>query len=186
MLFDNIFGFAKNSAGLFSVKPGTAESQPAADVDFEDVTEDAYDDKSTDLFINGIHGASSQAKVVREQSPEARVIMGILGSFIQTTKDSAHAESQSAHASSVSGTASAGMKKASETVKKEDGLQKNENLREKPDRGAYAKAPEAPNPPKAAEPPKAPRAAAETPQTLGETKTAKTTETTTEKPSGSQ
>ncbi|WP_346766062.1 hypothetical protein [Streptomyces sp. A0642] len=183
MVFDNIFGFAKGSAALFSVKPGNTESQPAADVDFEDVAQDAYDDKSTDLFINDLHGASSRAKVVREQSPEARVIMGILGSFIQTTKDSAHTQSQSAHAGTVSGTASTGMAKASETMKKEQGLQKNGGLQNNPDRAAYAKAPEAPKAPKAAEPPKPPPAAAETPQKLGETKT---TETTIEKPAGSQ
>ncbi|MEU7280107.1 hypothetical protein AB0A69_15160 [Streptomyces sp. NPDC045431] len=183
MVFDNIFGFAKNSAGLFSVKPGEADAQSDADVDFEDAEEGAYDDKSTSLFVHSVHGASSRAKVVQEQSPEARVIMGILGSFIQTTRDSAHTQSQSAHAGSVSETASAGMAKAKETVKKEDGLQKNEDLQEKPDKAAYTKAPKAPEAPKAAEPPKPPQAAAETPQKLGKTTT---TETTTEEPSGSQ
>lgn len=183
MVFDNIFGFAQNSAGLFSVKAGEAASQPAADVDFEDAQEDTYDDKSTSLFIHAIHGASSRAKVVQEQSPEARVILGILGSFIQTTRDSAGTQAQYAHAGSVSETASAGMKKASETVKQEDGLQKNEDLQANPDKSLYTKAPKPPEAPKAAEPPKAPPAAAETPQKLGPTKT---TETTTEKPSGSQ
>ncbi|MBM7169322.1 hypothetical protein JQK87_13020 [Streptomyces sp. G44] len=183
MVFDNIFGFAKNSAGLFSVKPGNAESQPAANVDFEDVTEDAYDDKSTDLFINGIHGASSRAKVVREQAPEARVIMGILGSFIQTTKDSVQTQKDSPHAGTVSGTASDGMAKAKETVKEEDGLQKHGGLQSNPDRAAYAKTPEAPKTPQAAEPPKPPPVTAETPQKLGETKK---TETTAEEPSGPQ
>ncbi|UBI40968.1 hypothetical protein K7I03_04730 [Streptomyces mobaraensis] len=198
MVFGNIFGFAQSSAGLFSVKTGAAESQPGADVDFEDAQEDTYDDKNTSLFVQSIHGASSRAKVVREQSPEARVIMGILGSFIQTTKDSARTQSQHAHADSVSGTASAGMSKASETVKREKGLQKNEDLQDKPDKEAYAKAPKAPEPPTAAPPPKAPPAAAEPPQKLGETQTTKTTETTktiettettettTEEPSGSQ
>jgi hypothetical protein len=183
MVFGNIFGFAQNSAGLFSVKAGAAESQPDTDVDFEDAQEDTYDDKNTSLFVHSIHGASSRAKVVQEQSPEARVILGILGSFIQTTRDSARTQAQHAYADSVSGTASAGMSKASETVKREDGLQKNEDLQDKPDKEAYAKAPKAPEPPKAAEPPKAPQAAAETPQKLGKTKT---TETTTEEPSGSQ
>lgn len=182
MVFDNIFGFAQSSAGLFSVKPGEAESQPDADVDFEDAEEDTYDDKSTSLFTHSVHGASSRAKVVQEQSPEARVIMGILGSFIQTTQASAHTLGQSPHASSVSDTASAGMAKAKETVKREDGLQKNEDLQDKPDKAAYAKAPKAPEAPKAAEPPKAPQAAAETPHKLGKT----TTETTTEESSGSQ
>ncbi|MEV6759920.1 hypothetical protein AB0N16_04565 [Streptomyces sp. NPDC051105] len=183
MVFDNIFGFAQNSAGLFSVKAGEAESQPAADVDFEDAQEDTYDDKSTSLFTHAIHGASSRAKVVQEQSPQARAILGILGSFIQTTRDSAGTQAQYAHASSVSGTASAGMKKASDTVKNEDGLKKNKDLEDTPDKSAYSKAPKSPEEPKAAAPPKAPPAAAETPQKLG---TTKTTETTTEKPSGSQ
>ncbi|MFF0008527.1 hypothetical protein ACFYQT_34520 [Streptomyces tibetensis] len=183
MVFDNIFGFAQSGAGLFSVKAGAAESQPGADVDFEDAQEDTYDDKDTSLFVHSIHGASSRAKVVQEQSPEARVILGILGSFIQTTQDSARTQAQHAHADSVSGTASAGMSKASETVKREDGLQKNQDLQDKPNKEAYAKAPKAPEPPKAAEPPKAPQAAAEPPQKLGKTKT---TETTTEEPSGSQ
>lgn len=186
MVFDNIFGFAQSSAGLFSVKAGEAEAQPDADVDFEDAAEDTYDDKSTSLFIHAIHGATSRAKVVQEQSPEARVIMGILGSFIQTTRDSAGTQAQYAHAGSVSDTASAGMTKASERVKREDGLQKNEDLQANPDKGAYAKAPQAPGAPKAAEPPRAPQAAAETPQKLGKTGTTETTETTTEGPSGSQ
>ncbi|MDT0567714.1 hypothetical protein RM704_09565 [Streptomyces sp. DSM 3412] len=180
MVFKNIFDFAQNSAGLFSVKAGEAESQPAADVDFEDAREHTYDDKSTSLFIHSIHGASSRAKVVQEQSPEARVILSILGSFIQTTGDSARTQAQHAHASSVSDTASAGMAKASETVKGEEGLQKNGQLQDNPDKEAYAKAPKAPDAPKAAQPPKAPQTTAETPQQLGET------ETTTKKPSGSQ
>jgi hypothetical protein len=183
MVFKNIFDFAQSSAGLFSVKTGNGESQPNADVDFEDAKEDTYDDKNTSLFINAIHGASSRAKVVQEQSPEARVIMGILGSFIQITRDSADTQSEYAHASSVSDTASAGMTKAKEKVKEEDGLQKNKDLQDKPDKEAYAKAPKAPEAPKAAEPPKAPQAAAETPQKLGKTET---TETTTEEPSGSR
>jgi hypothetical protein len=183
MVFDNIFGFAQNSAKLFSVQAGAAESQPGADVDFEDAEDDTYDDKNTSLFVHSIHGASSRAKVVQEQSPEARAVLGFLGSFIQTTQASARTQSQHAHADSVSGTASAGMSKASETVKREDGLQKNEDLQDKPDKEAYAKVPKVPEAPKAAEPPKAPQAAAETPQKLGKTET---TETTTEEPSGSQ
>ncbi|MEU4797845.1 hypothetical protein [Streptomyces sp. NPDC023327] len=182
MVFNNIFGFAEDSAALFSVKPGNTDSRRAADTDFEDVAEGAYDDKSADLFINDLHGASSRAKVVREQSPEARVIMGILGSFIQTTKNSAQTEKDSAHAGTVSGTASAGMAKAKETVKEEDGLQKHGGLQSDPDRAAYAKTPEAPKTPKAAEPAEPPSATAKAPQRLGETKK---TETTTEGPSSS-
>ncbi|MFG3509422.1 hypothetical protein ACGF5F_28425 [Streptomyces sp. NPDC047821] len=183
MVFNSIFGFAESGAGLFSVKAGEAESQPDADADFEDAEEDAYDDKSTSLFTHSIHGASSRAKVVQEQSPEARVILDILRSFIQTTGDSARAQRQSAHADSVSESASAGMAKAKETVKNEDGLQKNGDLQDKPDKAAYAKAPKAPEAPKAAEPAKPPQVAAETPQKMGKTTT---TETTTEGPSGSQ
>jgi hypothetical protein len=179
MVFGNIFDFAQNSAGLFSVKTGNAESD--ARVDFEDAEEGAYDDKSEALFSDAIHGASSRAKVVREQSPEARVILGFLGSFIETTKASARTQSESDHAGSVSDTASGGMAKAKETVKKEDGLQKNDKLQDEPDRDSYAKAPKAPEAPKAAEPPKAPQATAETPQKLGKTNTS---ETTAEEPSG--
>lgn len=180
MVFDNILGFAQNSAGLFSVKADEGDAQPGADVDFEDAEEDTYDDKSKSLFIHAIHGATSRSKVVQEQSPEARVILGILGSFIQTTRDSAGTQAKHAHASSVSDTASAGMTKASERVKKEDGLQKNEDLQAEPDKEAYAKAPQASGAPKAAQPPKSPQATAETPQKLGKT------EPTTEGPSGSQ
>jgi hypothetical protein len=190
MVFGNIFGFAHESAGLFSVKTGKAESQQDADadvedakkpVDFEDAKWDTYDDKSTSLFGDAIHGASSRAKVVREQSPEARVILGILSSFIQSTQASARTQSESDHASSVSTAASGGMTKAKETVKEEDGLQKNDKLQDTPDRDSYAKAPKAPEAPKAAEPPKAPQTTAETPQKLGKTNTS---ETTTEEPSG--
>jgi hypothetical protein len=193
MVFGNIFDFAKNSAGLFSVKSGKAESQQDADadvedakkpVDFEDAKWDTYDDRSTSLFGDAIHGASSRAKVVQEQSPEARVILGILSSFIQTTQASARTQSESAHASSVSTAASDGMTKANEKVKQQQeeyGLQKNDKLQANPDRASYAKAPKAPEAPKAAEPPKAPQATAETPQKLGKTKTS---ETTTEEPSG--
>ncbi|MFF1724314.1 hypothetical protein [Streptomyces sviceus] len=181
MVFGNIFGFARESAGLFSVKAGNDESD--ARVDFEDATEGAYDDKSDALFTHAIHGASSRAKVVREQSPEARVILGFLGSFIDTTKASAGTQSESDHAGSVSTAASGGMTEAKKTVKKEEGLQKNDKLQDKPDRDSYAKAPKGPEAPKAAEPPKAPQATAETPHKLGETKTM---ETTTEEPSGPQ
>ncbi|MEV5320111.1 hypothetical protein AB0K92_21070 [Streptomyces sp. NPDC052687] len=183
MVFDNIFGFAQNSAGLFSVRGGTAGPPPDADVDFEDAEEGAYDDKSTSLFTDAIHGASSRAKVVQEQSPEARVILGFLGSFIRTTQASARTQSESPHAGSVSDAASDGMGKANEKVKQqgeEHGLRRSEKLQADPDRDAYSKPPKAPEAPKAAEPPRAPQATTETPQKLGET------QTTTENPSGSQ
>ncbi|MGW0310621.1 hypothetical protein [Streptomyces flavidovirens] len=176
MVFNNIFDFASTGAGLFSVKTDKADSQPSVD-DFEDVEEAAYDDKSISLFSNAIHGASSRAKVVQEQSPEARAVLGFLGSFIQTTRASAgtqkgqHAE----NLSSVSTAASDGMKNASKTVEDHSGLQKDEDLETRPKKSDYTKAPKAPEAPKAAEAPAAPPATAEVPKTLGETKTAKAT-----------
>ncbi|OQD56689.1 hypothetical protein BM536_008375 [Streptomyces phaeoluteigriseus] len=184
MVFDNIFNFANQGAGLFSVTTEGTKRQPGADVDFEDSEEDTYDDKSTSLFNNAIHGASSRAKVVQEQSPEARAVLGFLGSFIQTTQTSAEAQAQYAgNASSVSDAASDGMKKASEKVREEDGLQKNKDLEKTPDKSVYAKAPKAPEAPRAAEAPAAPKPTAEVPKTLGETRT---TEATAQNPSGSQ
>ncbi|MGA5207987.1 hypothetical protein [Streptomyces variegatus] len=183
MVFDNIFKFANQGAGLFSVTTDRARPQPGVDVDFEDAEEDTYDDTSTSLFSNAIHGASSRAKVVQEQSPEARAVLGFLGSFIQTTQASAGTQAQHAHAHSVSEAASAGMKKSSETVRTDSGLQKDEDLETRPKKSDYTKAPKAPEAPKAAEPPATPKATAEVPKTVGETKTTKTTD---EKPSGSQ
>ncbi|MFF8447654.1 hypothetical protein ACF06Q_08135 [Streptomyces leeuwenhoekii] len=175
MVFDNVFGFVKHSAERFS-----AETQPKAK-DFEDTEEDAYDDKSMSLFNNAIHGTSSRARVVREQSPEARAILRFLGEFIQIAQESAGKQAQDTQdADSVSKAATDSMQKGSETVRNEDGLEKNKDLRDMPDKKDYAKAPEPPAPPQAAEPPKAPKATAETPPTLGESKA------TTEKPSGSQ
>ncbi|MFI6038125.1 hypothetical protein ACIBBD_29065 [Streptomyces sp. NPDC051315] len=184
MVFHNIFGSAITGTGLFAVTTDSSKQQWGADVDFEDSVDGTYDDKSTSLFSNAIHGASSRAKVVQEQSPEARVILGFLGSFIQTTKDSA--ETQSTYASeagSVFTSASEGMQDARSNIPKDDGLQKNSDLKEKPQRGDYAKAPKTPEAPQAAEAPAAPKATAETPQTLGETKKATTA---TGEPSGSQ
>lgn len=89
MVFGNIFNSAGRGAGLFSVTTDGAKPQPGAGVDFEDADDDTYDDTTTSLFTSDIHGANSRAKVVREQSPEARAILGFLGSFIQTTQASA-------------------------------------------------------------------------------------------------
>ncbi|GGS56346.1 hypothetical protein [Streptomyces violaceus] len=165
MVFGNIFNFADNSAGLFSVTTNKEKPQPAADVDdFEDVDDDAYDDKSTSLYNNAIHGASFRAKVVREQSPEARAVLGFLGSFIQTTQQSAGTQATYAqNPGSVSTAAAGGMHKASETVTEHEGLKKNEDLESKPKKSDYTKPPKAPEAPKAAEPGKAPKAGAEKP-----------------------
>lgn len=163
MVFDNVFGFASKGAGLFSVTTDGAKPQPGADVDFEDADDGTYDDTSTSLFNSAIHGASSRAKVVQEQSPEARAILGFLGSFIQTTQASAGAQAQYAqNPSSVSTAAAAGMQESSTTVTEHSGLRKNEDLEDNPKKSDYAKAPKAPETPKA-EAAKAPKATAETP-----------------------
>ncbi|MEU3350889.1 hypothetical protein [Streptomyces sp. NPDC037389] len=163
MVFENIFTSASKGAGLFSVTTDGTKPQPGAGVDFEDADDGTYDDTSTSLFSNSIHGASSRAKVVQEQSPEARAILGFLGSFIQTTQASAGAQAQFARdPGSVSTAAAAGMKESSATVKETDGLKKNEDLEDRPKKSDYAKAPKAPETPKV-EAPKAPKATAEKP-----------------------
>ncbi|MEU2120103.1 hypothetical protein ABZ567_31705 [Streptomyces sp. NPDC016459] len=165
MVFKNIFGAAGDSAGLFSVNTSKAKPRPAAGVeDFEDVEADAYDDTSTSLFNNAIHGASFQAKVVREQSPEARAMLGFLGSFIQTTQQSAVKQADYAQdPGSVSTAAEDGMRKARETVEKHEGLQKNPDLESKPTKSEYTKAPKPPEAPKAEKPGKPPQTSAEKP-----------------------
>ncbi|MEU2542790.1 hypothetical protein [Streptomyces iakyrus] len=158
MVFDNIFNSAGKGAGLFSVTTDGRKPQPGAGVDFEDADEETYDDTSTSLFDNAIHGASSRAKIVQEQSPEARAILGFLGSFIQTTQASARAQAEYAKdPGSVSTAASDGMKKSSTTVTEHSGLQKDEELEDRPQKSDYAKAPKTP------ETPKAPKATAEKP-----------------------
>ncbi|MEU2458262.1 hypothetical protein ABZ604_11690 [Streptomyces sp. NPDC012473] len=162
MVFKNVFDSAGTGAGLFSVTTSGDKPQPGAGVDFEDADEDTYDDTTTSLFISGIHGASHRAKVVQEQAPEARAILGFLGSFIQTTQ--ASAGTQAAYAQdpgSVSTAAAAGMEKSSETVTQHGDLQKDEGL-QAPKKSDF-KAPDAPASPTAEEPPKAPKATAEKP-----------------------
>ncbi|MGI5335977.1 hypothetical protein ACQEVS_00550 [Streptomyces sp. CA-181903] len=162
MVFHNVFDFGDRSAGLFSVRTG-AKAQPGADVDFEDADDDTYDDKSTSLFDGAIHGASSRAKVVQEQSPEARVILGFLGSFIRTTQESAGAQAQFAKdAHSVSTAAADGMQRSSSTVKGDPDLRKDEDL-QMPRKSDYAKAPKTPEAPKAPDAGKAPKATADDP-----------------------
>ncbi|MFJ2215249.1 hypothetical protein ACIQVO_30650 [Streptomyces sp. NPDC101062] len=150
MVFDNVFNFAGRGAGLFSVTTDGARPQPGAGVDFEDADDDTYDDTSTSLFNSAIHGASSRAKIVQEQSPEARAILGFLGSFIQTTQASAGAQAQYAqNPSSVSTAASAGMQESSATVTEHGGLQRNEDLEANPKKSDYTQPPKAPETPKA-------------------------------------
>ncbi|MCX4632941.1 hypothetical protein [Streptomyces sp. NBC_01443] len=152
MVFDNIFNSAGRGAGLFSVTTDGAKPQAGAGVDFEDADDDTYDDTSTSLFTSEIHGANSRAKVVQEQSPEARAILGFLGSFIQTTQASAGAQAQYAqNPGSVSNAASAGMQESSATVTEHSGLQKDEDLENRPKKSGFSKAPEA-KAPKASKP----------------------------------
>ncbi|MEU5416223.1 hypothetical protein [Streptomyces clavifer] len=162
MVFNNIFGSAGKGAGLFSVVSDRDKAQPGAGVDFEDADDDTYNDTSTSLFSSAIHGASDRAKIVQEQSPEARAVLGFLGSFIQTTQASADAQAAYAqNPSSVATAAAAGMQESSATVTEHSDLQKDEDL-EKPKKSDF-KAPKAPAAPKAEEPPKAPKATAEKP-----------------------
>ncbi|MFH9616696.1 hypothetical protein [Streptomyces pratensis] len=162
MVFNNIFGSAGKGAGIFSVIADRDKAQPGAGVDFEDADDDTYDDTSTSLFTSAIHGASNRAKIVQEQSPEARAVLGFLGSFIQTTQASADAQAAYAqNPGSVATAAAAGMQESSTTVTEHGDLQKDEDL-EKPKKSDF-KAPKAPAAPKAEEPPKAPKATAEKP-----------------------
>ncbi|MFF5157883.1 hypothetical protein ACFY3N_16790 [Streptomyces sp. NPDC000348] len=164
MVFDNIFDSAGKGAGLFSVTTDSTKPQPGEGVDFEDSDDDTYDDTSTSLFNNAIHGASSRAKIVRETSPEARAVLGFLGSFVQTTRATAGAQAQYAQdPGSVSRAASAGMQEASATVTEHSGLKKDEDLESRPKKSDYTQAPGTPETPKAPEAPKAPRATAEKP-----------------------
>lgn len=161
MVFDNIFRFAGQGAGLFSVTTDRAKQQPGEGVDFEDAYDDTYDDTSTSLYTSAIHGASSRAKIVQEQSPEARVVLGFLGAFIHNTQASADAQAQYAQKpSSVSTGAAAGMEKSSETVTGRSDLKKPEGLKDMPTKDECtqpkAKTPEAKEP-------KAPKATADKP-----------------------
>ncbi|MEV7844884.1 hypothetical protein [Streptomyces cyaneofuscatus] len=153
MVFDNVFNFAGRGAGLFSVTTDGTKPQPGAGVDFEDADDNTYDDTTTSLFTSGIHGGSAQGKIVREEAPEARAILGFLGSFIQTTQASAGAQSQFAQSpGSASSAASASMQESSATVTEHSGLQKDEDLESKPKKSDFTKPPKAPETPKAAKP----------------------------------
>lgn len=164
MVFDNIFNSAGKGAGLFSVTTDGTKSRPGEGVDFEDSDDDTYDDTSPSLFNNAIHGASSRAKIVQETSPEARAVLGFLGSFIQTTQASAGAQAQYAqNPGSVTEAASAGMQEASATVAGNGDLQKDQDLANRPKKSDFTKPPKTPDAPKAPEAAKAPKATAEKP-----------------------
>ncbi|MEU1289862.1 hypothetical protein [Kitasatospora sp. NPDC005856] len=163
MVFGNIFDSAGKGAGLFSVITGGGKPEPGADVDFEDADDDTYDDTTTSLFTSGIHGANDRAKIVQEQSPEARAVLGFLGSFVRTTQASAGTQAQYAQdPDSVSTAAAGGMQASSPTVTEHSGLQKDSDLESRPKKSDYAKppkpakptaeAPEAPAAPEAAKP----------------------------------
>ncbi|MFF7858959.1 hypothetical protein [Streptomyces sp. NPDC007904] len=168
MVFNSIFGFAGQSAGFFSVAHGD-RTQPTADphVDFEDATDTTYDDKSTSLSADAIHGASSRARVVQEQSPEARLIMGFLGSFVQKTQEAAGPTGYTQDLGAVSTAASEGMKQSNaEMANNPDlkkNLKKNEDLQNQPDKGKYTGMPKTPAKPEAPEAGKAPKATADKP-----------------------
>jgi hypothetical protein len=164
MVFDNIFDSAGKNAGLFSVTTDSTKARPGEGVDFEDSDEGTYDDTSTSLFTTAIHGASSRAKTVQETSPEARAVLGFLGSFIRTAQASAGAQARYAQdPGSVTRAASAGMQDASATVKEHGDLKKDEDLQNRPKKDDFAKPPKTPEAPAAPEAPKAPKAAAEKP-----------------------
>ncbi|MEU5282090.1 hypothetical protein AB0G87_37405 [Streptomyces asoensis] len=164
MVFDNIFNSAGKGAGLFSVTTDSTKPQPGADVDFEDADDDTYDDTIPSLFSSAIHGASSRASIVREQSPEARAVLGFLGSFIQATQESAGAQGQyAADPGSVSAAASAGMQESSRTVTDDLGLKKDEDLEDRPRRSDYSKPPRTPDAPKAPDAAQAPKPTADKP-----------------------
>jgi hypothetical protein len=151
MVFDNIFNFANKGAKIFSVAPPPEKTEPQPpNLDFEDADENTYyDDTSESLFSGGIHGASSRAKVVQEQSPEARNILRFLGTFIGTTQGAASEQRVYANdPESTSTMASEGMATSSKTVKDDPNLQKDEDLkkekRPKKDDFDFTKPPTAP------------------------------------------
>ncbi|MFJ4184257.1 hypothetical protein [Kitasatospora sp. NPDC089509] len=163
MVFGNIFDSAGKGAGLFSVITGDGKPEPGADVDFEDSDDATYDDTTTSLFTSGIHGANNRAKIVQEQSPEARAVLGFLGSFVRTTQASAGVQAQyNQDPGSVSTAAAGGMRASSPTVADHGGLQKDPDLESRPRKSDYTKppkpakptveAPDAPAAPEAAKP----------------------------------
>lgn len=160
MVFDNIFNFTNEGIGIFAVDRTGTKTKPGEDIDFEDANENTYEDTQEDyksIFSNGIHGASSRAKVVQEQSPEARNILRFIGAFIETSQGAASAQREYAQdPESVSKTASAGMEKSSETVKSDSDLQKDKDLKTRPKKSDFT------------EPPTAPKAKADDPEAKGD------------------
>ncbi|MFI9011565.1 hypothetical protein ACIGNX_30450 [Actinosynnema sp. NPDC053489] len=147
MVFDNVFGFADRGAGLFSVNRDDARPRAGEGVDFEDADDDTYDDVHPSLFTSGIHGGSARARVVSEQSPEARAVLGFLGAFLDTARTASDAQSRyAADPGSVSQAASAGMRESSTTVTGHGDLQKDSDLASRPGKDDFASAPEAPEP----------------------------------------
>jgi hypothetical protein len=153
MVFDNIFSFANEE--IFKVaSPEATKSQPGEGVDFEDADEATYEDTHESLFSSGIHGASSRAKVVQEQSPEARNILGFLGAFMGAAQEAATKQHQYVQdPGSVSKAASAGMEESSKTVKEHGDLQKDDDLKNRPKKSDFTAVPTAPKA-KADDPPK--------------------------------
>jgi hypothetical protein len=163
MVFNKIFDFADQSAGLFSMTSG-ARVQPGTDPDtFEEAAAGAFDDKSTSLSADAIHGATDRAKTVQEQSPEARVIMGFLGSFLRKTRTAAGTSGFAQDLGSVSTTAAEGMTQSKTTITNEPGLEKNEDLKSKPNKDKYGNMPTTPAKPEAPAAGKAPKATADKP-----------------------
>ncbi|MFF8805590.1 hypothetical protein [Streptomyces omiyaensis] len=164
MVFDNIFNSAGKGAGLFSVTTDSTKPRPGENVDFEDSDDDTYDDTTTSLFSSAIHGATSRTKIVQETSPEARAVLGFLGSLIQTTQASAGAQAQyTQDPGSVTKAASAGMQEGSATVTEYGDLKKDEDLESRPKKSDFTQPPKTPDAPKAPEAPKAPKATADKP-----------------------
>jgi hypothetical protein len=162
MVFQNIFDSASNGARLFSVATDGVKQQPGEGVDFEDALDDTYDDTSTSLYTSAIHGASHRAKVVQEQCPEARVVLGFLGAFIQTSREGADAQAAYAqNPGSVSTAAAAGMQESSATVTGRSDLKKPESLKDMPTKDECMKP--KPDTPEADEP-TAPEASAKKPE----------------------
>ncbi|MFE6524589.1 hypothetical protein [Streptomyces sp. NPDC057794] len=163
MVFNSIFDFAGRSAGLFSVTDG-ARTPPGTDPDkFEDAADDAFDDRSTSLSADAIHGACDRAKVVQEQSPEARVIMSFLDSFIQQTRTAAGTEGFAQDLGSVATAASEGMEQSKGKMADNPDLQKNADLQGEPDKGKYGTMPKTPAKPEAPAAGQAPKATADKP-----------------------
>lgn len=156
MVFDNIFNAAKKSTDIFSVTRSEA-APPGEEFDFGDSDDRTYEevvDRTHDITHGGlstgtIHGASARAKVVREESPEARAVLGFLGGFIDTVQGSA--DKQAKNPGSPAAAAAANMDESSATVTDNSDLKKSDDLKNPPRKSDFT------------QPPTAPKATAETP-----------------------